>query len=323
MKMFLASIGCTLLSVTSAFSFGPQGHKAIWAAAQAALTPKAALMVSQILNHDKLAMTAVWLDNVRTAEVHGTGPLKADAEALGFISSFPANTNWHFVDLPLGAPGYDLNSVFASADDVVHALNFCLSVLEDKDTSLSKRIALRVIVHLVGDIHQPLHCVSGYFDVTDESHPALKTDVQGAMAVRQFTDRGGNELRFGPHKMDELHGMWDGALVELAAGGTGSYLELAEILKDTATSTQVNDAGDFHDWAGQWASESVKLANDAYRSLTFGTAKLNAGKSKIESIQLGFTNGIDTYEEVEKDVALQQMTKASIRLANLLNKVLK
>lgn len=67
----------------------------------------------------------------------------------------------------------------------------------------------------------------------------------------------------------------------------------------------------------------MKLANDAYRSLTFGTAKLNAGKSKIESIQLGFTNGIDTYEEVEKDVALQQMTKASIRLANLLNKVLK
>src|SRR3989442_8871303 len=296
MKTLLFSIAAGLLTVSNGFSWGEQGHKAIWAAAQPALTPKAALMVSQILNHDKLAMTAVWLDHVRSAEVHGTGPLKADAEALGFISSFPANTNWHFVDLPLGATSYDPSGDFASPDDVVHALNFCVSVLEDKETSLSKRIALRAVIHLVGDIHQPLHCASGYFDVSDENHPALKTDPAQAKAVMQFTDRGGNELRFGTHKMDELHGMWDGALVELDAGGSGSYLDLTEILKDAAISTLVNDAADFHDWAAQWAGESVKLANDAYKDLTFGKATLNAAKSKIESIRLDFTHGIDVYE---------------------------
>jgi hypothetical protein len=324
MKTVLTSIALTLLTATAAFPWGEQGHKAIWATAQSALTPTATLMVSQILNHDKLAMTAIWLDHVRSAQRHGTGPLKTNQEALDFIGSFPHNTNWHFVDLPLGATSYDPNDVdFAASDDVVHALNFCISVLEGNDTSLSKKIALRVIVHLVGDIHQPLHCGSGYFDVTDETHPLLKTSAQDAKPLLQFTDRGGNQLRFGPGKFDELHGMWDAELVRLEVGGSGSYLELVEVLKDDIAVTQVNDGADLHDWAKQWAGESAKLANDAYKKLNFGIAKLNAGKTKIESIQLSFTNGIDDYEDVEKDVALHQMTKAAIRLANLLNKVLK
>jgi hypothetical protein len=61
----------------------------------------------------------------------------------------------------------------------------------------------------------------------------------------------------------------------------------------------------------------------AYNDLTLGKAKLDSGKTRIESIQLGFKNGIDAYEDTQKDVALQQMTKASIRLANLLNALLK
>jgi hypothetical protein len=324
MKTVLFSAGLTILTATSAFSWGDQGHKAIWASAQTALTPQAALRVNQILNHDKLAMTATWLDYVRSAQVHGTGPLKTNAEALGFINSFPNSTNWHFVDLPLGSSSYDPASPFVSSDDVVHAMNFCITVLEGKDTTLSKKIALRALVHLVGDIHQPLHCGCGYYDVSDENKPALKSDPQEATVDRNFTDRGGNQLRFGPQKLDELHGMWDGALVELAAGGTGSYLDLTELLKDAAATTQVNDTSDFHDWAAQWAGESVKLANSAYtNSLTFGKAKLDPAKTRIESIQLGFSNGIDVYEDTEKDVALQQMTKASIRLANLLNELLK
>jgi len=52
-------------------------------------------------------------------------------------------------------------------------------------------------------------------------------------------------------------------------------------------------------------------------------ATLNAAKTKVERIDLSFANGIDVYEDGQKDVTLQQLTKASIRLASLLNKVLK
>jgi hypothetical protein len=117
--------------------------------------------------------------------------------------------------------------------------------------------------------------------------------------------------------------MWDGALVELDAGGTGSYIDLTEVLKDAATTTQVNDTGDFHDWSAKWAGESVKLANAAYDPLNFGKTKLDPAKTRIESITLSFNSGIDVYEDTEKDVTLVQMTKASIRLANLLNALLK
>jgi hypothetical protein len=255
--------------------------------------------------------------------VHGTGALKNDTEALGFIQSFPNNTNWHFVDLPLGSTSYPQTSVFISSDDVVHALGFCIKVLEGNDTTLSKKIALRVVVHVVGDIHQPLHCASGYYKVSSKNKPTLERDPQDAVPFKNFTDRGGNELRFGTGRIDELHGLWDGALVELDAGGTGSYIDLTEVLKDAAATTQVNDAGDFHNWPAQWAGESVKLADAAYNDLTLGKAKLDSAKTRLESIQLGFKNGIDSYEDTQKDVALQQMTKASIRLANLLNALLK
>ena len=117
--------------------------------------------------------------------------------------------------------------------------------------------------------------------------------------------------------------MWDGELVKLAAGDTGSSLELADLLADAAATTQVNDPADFHDWAAGWAGESVKLANDAYEDLVFGKAKLNAAKTKIQVIKLGFKSSLDSYEDVEKDIAFQQLTKATIRLANLLNKILK
>ena len=51
---------------------------------------------------------------------------------------------------------------------------------------------MRVLVHMVGDVHQPLHVAYGYYDVTDLVHPKLITNP--ALAVGKPNDRGGNPL---------------------------------------------------------------------------------------------------------------------------------
>ena len=325
MKKQLFFIGITISAITAAFGWGDQGHKAIWQAAQQNLTPAAKKAVNKILANDKLTMTAVWLDRVREAATRKQGPLASDQEALDFINGFPGNPNWHFVNLPLAATAYQPNTPFTSADDVVQRLNFCIRVLEGKETSLSKRIALRCVVHLVGDIHQPLHCATGYYDVSNEQQPQLKRDANAAeTCCLKFEDRGGNELKYGTGRMDELHGMWDGDLVTIVAGNSSSYRDLAEILADNMQSVQVSDPADIHDWAAAWAVESVKLANQfSYQGFDFGACKLDSGKTKIEGISISFTNGIDGYEQDHADIVSQQLTKAAIRLANVLNKVLK
>src|SRR5262249_8091393 len=157
--------------------------------------------------------------------------------------------------------------------------NFCIKVLEGTEQSLSKRIALRTIVHLVGDIHQPLHCASGYYNVSNTTHPIIEMDPVTAKPFKAFEDRGGNLLRYGTGRMDELHGMWAGDLVSLNAGGSLSYKELAGQLEDAASTTTVNDPPDHHKWAAHWAAESVQLAKTAILGVAIGSCTLNTGKT--------------------------------------------
>ncbi len=318
MAMF---VGILLLGGNSnLFAWGDQGHKAIWAAAQDQLTPKAKSRVSQILDHDKLAMTATWLDEARNAFQHHKGKLAGDPETDAFSANFPDHPSWHFINLPLDAQTYETPG-FTGPNDVVQRIEFCIKVLEGKDQSLSKRIALRVLVHLVGDIHQPMHCTAGYYDTADPDHPVLIKDVAQARQFKSFNDRGANQLRFGSGEFDKLHGFWDAELPKTICGGSASYKELQEILDDHIMSDNCPDDGDnFRKWPEQWVVESVVLARDAYASLVFGACKLGnaAPDTKIDRIDIALPAD---YGQTFASPAEAQMSKAACRLAALLNRI--
>ncbi|HXJ61996.1 MAG TPA: S1/P1 nuclease [Verrucomicrobiae bacterium] len=324
MKVMLIATASFALFVENMLGWGDQGHIAIWTVAQAQLTTKARQQVTNILAGDKLAMTAVWLDRAREATQKGTGPLIGDPEAATFTNAFPSNPEWHFVNLPLAVSSYQDGAAFTSENDVVHRLNFCIEVLENQNTHLSKRVALRALIHLVGDIHQPLHCGTGYYDTNNLAHPVLHMDPGSAQPLRRNEDRGGNQLFFGPGKFDELHGLWDGNLVRIVAGDSGSYRELAEVLTDFIVNVNADTSGDVHTWAEQWAEESVRLAKQAYTGLTFGTCTLRtkdvAKRGPIERIEITLP---PDYEQIQAETVRVQLAKAAIRLGELLNKILK
>jgi hypothetical protein len=303
----------TLLAASVAYSWGPEGHKTVAELARGLLTDGTRIEINKLLNNDDLAAVATWSDEVRAA-ARGKGPLVNDPEAAQFNKSFPHNDQWHFVNLPLGSSQYTDNGIFSTTNDVVHEINNSIAVLEGKSDQMTKVQALRVLVHLVGDIHQPLHVGTGYFQTDELDSPKLITDP--TEAAGKPDDVGGNDLFYGPGAFDELHGFWDGNLVEGVAH-TANFMTLAAKLTNQIDKVNWATAGDFHQWAEAWATDSVKQALEAYQGIKFGQAQFNA-HHQLRRISITLPQ---TYSEDQTTRVSTQLTKAGFHLGDLLNHI--
>ena len=79
------------------------------------------------------------------------------------IELFPQLNPLHYVDVPKGETSYDRERDCPQRNCVVEAINWYLNVLKANDSPLAeKELALDYLVHLVGDLHQPLHV--GFLD---------------------------------------------------------------------------------------------------------------------------------------------------------------
>ena len=313
MKRFLFIFLALAIQREVACAWGPEGHQTVGELARGMLTDKARAAVTNILGNDDLASVAIWADEVRAAS-RGKGPLVHDPEAIAFNQAHPHNDQWHFVNLPLGSTNYTDNGSFSSNGDVVHAINRCIAVLEGKTKEFTKPQALRLLVHFVGDIHQPLHVGTGYYNVDDNSHVTLI--VNPAQAGGKPDDVGGNDLFYGPGRFDELHGFWDGKLVE-DVDHTTTFRKLAPFLADKVDKVNWKTPGNLHQWAEQWAGDSVKQAAAAYQGITFSDPVFNThnGLKQISIVLPG------NYEADQTKRVEQQLAKAGFHLAELLNNI--
>ena len=312
MRLFARLFAVSALSASLAplaLAWGPEGHKTVGDLARARLSPQARAEVVKILGDDDLGAVASWADDLRGAASH-YGSLVGNPEAESFNRKFPHNGTWHFVDLPVGSTKYEDDGPFSGPDDVVHALKRSIATLEGTDTGMTPAQALKFVVHLVGDIHQPLHSTSGYYDVSDPDHPKLLT--AGDKINEEMGDKGGNDLMIA-NSSRELHRFWDSGLVEKVAGKDEPKL-LA--LLSTREPKGWQTPGDYHTWPEAWATESSEIATaDVFAGLTFGHAELSPS-GKIKEIQTTLPAG---YSEKNEPVVEDQLAKAGLRLADLLN----
>jgi S1/P1 nuclease len=352
MRRAFAFIIIVLLTTSQAAAWSAPGHQAIAEVAQARVSPAARAALGQILegrndlSEGALAAVATWPDDVRARAAHGTkakGWTDDDVtEADDFNRDNPKNGEWHFVNLPLGAAGYPPDPVpvgdplraFVGPDDIVHALNQAIQVLESStDTpGFSKRQAVRFVVHLVGDIHQPMHVTTGYYDtkrVAFKTKPIRIDDPVAAGKGGVLGDRGGNGLSF--TSSIELHALWDRCLPNLAVKLACSANDpqafaagLAPMVTQEAVS-KYTTAGDRHDWAAVWAGDSVQqaVAAQAYTvTLTNGVKHVDSHTREASVLatvtaptKAGYTTAART------DATNEQLIKAAVRLADLLNAI--
>lgn len=175
-RSVLVSFAVLLLAAPSAFAWGPEGHAIVADIAQAHLTPAASAQVRKLLaleGDSHLDQISSWADAIRREQ--------------------PATGSWHYVDIPLRDTRYRASRDCHDDDCVVARIPYFTHILADRSAAPAKRLeALKWVVHLVGDIHQPLHA--------EDNH-----------------DKGGNEVKldyFGRHT--NLHRIWDSAIIEHA-----------------------------------------------------------------------------------------------------------
>jgi hypothetical protein len=323
MKTPLLSAVLFLCASSVAMAWGALGHETIGIFALQILqteNPAAYAKVTTILNGEKPADAATWMDNLKAAK-RGTGPLKDDPEAAQFNADFPDNSQWHFDNLPLGSKSYTDDGKSSAKNDVVHEINIAITVLEGDSDEHTPVQALRMLMHFVGDIHQPLHVGTGYYSVAADG-TTLTLVKTPAKAVGLPMDLGGNDIMLpsvppmGPYKA-ELHSFWDDNLVTDSAK-TSSATKYAAALAAKYATDEYKTTGSYHHWAEKWATESVKLADSAaYAGINPTTGTENAAKTSV-------TASVDLpagYEASNTAVAETQIVRASYRLAALLGKI--
>lgn len=222
MKKFIPSLLLCFVFSFSAFGWGATGHRATGWIANKYLNKKARKAIERILNGQSLAMASTWMDEVRSD------------------STFDYMTDWHWVTIPYDQ-SYEQSTKNPNGD-IIQTLERIISELKSKKLSAQEQVQhLKILIHLVGDIHQPLH-------------------------VGGKNDKGGNDVKVMWFRTDSnLHRVWDSDMID---GTQLSYTELAESL-DKPTEAE------FKTWqkatVREWANESQAYQKQVY---DYGNGKL-------------------------------------------------
>ena len=282
-----------LMAASHAFAWGPDGHHTIGAIADNLIVgTHAAAEVKTILGDLSLKDASVWADCVKgidpgknyTYQSAGKYPecriyetAELEAEMSDFVRRNDKNCNpkageeschkqYHYTDVAIQHDHYDRSFVGTRNDDIVSAVVAATHVLRGDAAPApfnlkDKREALLVLAHYVGDIHQPLHVGAVYLDTKGKR---VNPDAEPFFDPQTDT-RGGNKIMIkGADK--NMHAMWD----ELPASLTASHVNAA-MLKD-AEALPVTD-GEVFDWPTIWASDTLKMARQAFDKLKFGNLR--------------------------------------------------
>jgi len=218
-QLLVLMVACVIWIVPQdAFAWGRVGHATVADIAESRLTPQALKTVKELLSveHDQhLSDIASWADQIK--EEHRPGS--------------PA----HSIRLPLDHNDTIDPTLCPSHYCVVQGINDYYKQLADKGLPLEQReIALKYLVHLVGDIHQPLHA---------------------SVAT------GGNVAVAGEGRIANLHGVWDDSII-YSQGRNPEAIA-------TRLEAKIDKGGLFFGGdAATWALESRAIARDViYKTL--------------------------------------------------------
>ncbi|GAB4237384.1 MAG: S1/P1 nuclease [Ekhidna sp.] len=216
-------------------AWGATGHRIVGLIAERHLTKKALREIRRVLGNETLAEVSNFMDFI-----------KADA-------TYRHMSPWHYATIPDDKSYSEAGT--PEEGDVIQTIDRLRMELKSKQfTDEDEAFALKCIIHLIGDIHQPLHVGNG-------------------------EDRGGNDLKLEYFwKSSNLHRVWDSEMID---GQKYSYTEYVEWI-DHATQNQLEE------WSSlnvlDWANESKMLRKQCYETVPDG--KKLSYRYNFENIKL-------------------------------------
>jgi hypothetical protein len=222
---FRLALGAAALAAgaSPAFAWGKTGHRVVASIADPGLSAEARAHVRLILGTESLDEASTWPDDMRS-----------DPALFWQKTSTP----WHYVTVA----GTHYESAPPEGDAVTALRRFRAILLDPAAPRAERELALRFVIHIVGDLHQPLH-------------------------VGKPGDRGGNDVKVTfAGRPTNLHSLWDSALVD---DSQLSFSEFAERLQRRTTPEQVIE------WSASdpmvWIRESAEIRPTIYPT---GTTEL-------------------------------------------------
>ncbi|KAI9463083.1 S1/P1 nuclease [Russula earlei] len=212
------------------FAWGMLGHRIVGEVADSYLTPKARLAIKQILGNESMAMASNWPDFIKSDPTYN------------YLSP------WHYADLEDGLSYEQLQDYFKTDTiaDAYTKLTFLIKELKNKQLPKDKQLLyLRLVIHIIGDIHQPMH-------------------------VGHTGDLGGNKISVMWFRdSSNLHRVWDDQLIDYQQL---SYTEYTKAINFTTPAQR-------SEWQqqpmSQWFYESYQVSRELYREIKQPYQKLS------------------------------------------------
>jgi hypothetical protein len=262
-----------LASAMPAGAWGPKGHRLVGEIARQLLSDDARSAIVGIMGSDDLARFALYLDDN-----------KDDLD-----EAVPGSRDWHYDDVPVCGT--------ASYGQYCHHKNCASSQIPRHEKILAdphaakkdRRFAVRVLTHLIGDIHQPLHAADNH-------------------------DVGGNQVSVllpKAKKEAKLHGVWDGAFVNHLWGGKDEEQVATALIaqfKEIAAKWQKGNAF-------RWIEESHRIAVET----VYGKLPGFACGADLEDKTIKLP---EAYVQAAVRLMPEQIAKGGFRLAYVLNRAL-
>lgn len=210
-RIFVTFLSITMLMNTiSSFAWGPKGHDVVAAIAEQHLTKKAKKNLDKILDGHSIVYYSSWMDNIQNSP--------------SWKGGYDKTKTWHYANVDKGLTYQTMQK--NENGDVVSALTQLTREMTENYDNLSDSLKadyIKMIVHMVGDLHCPMH-------------------------AGRLSDRGGNGCKvkwFG--QKTNLHSVWDSKIVESAR--KWSYTEWRDHL-DRVDKKFIKAAvqGSYEDW---------------------------------------------------------------------------
>jgi len=220
-KFTFIIIAILMLDFTSAYGWGAKGHDVVAAIAEQNLTPKAKRKISKLLEGKSIVCYSSWMDNIQNSPYWEYG--------------YNKTKTWHYANVD---KGLTYETMTKNPDgDVVKGLEMLTSEMMDNYDNLTDSMRvdyLKMIVHMVGDLHCPMH-------------------------AGRLSDRGGNRTKVVWFREEtNIHSVWDSKMIESAR--KWSYTEWCDNLdrKNRKYRKEISK-GSYEDWFDDTVEDAARI----------------------------------------------------------------
>ena len=353
----------------TAHAYGPIGHQIIGAIADERLarTPTGE-KIHALLDGFTLEKASVIPDEIKGWDKNGADDpnifhyssrpridaqlreyWKANPPTKDDKSGVPSHHWFHYTDVPvLNGAKYAAGKVGRTQWDIVHMISYCVAVLhgdepEENARKITKPIAIILLAHFLGDMHQPLHVGAEYFNnegrAVDPDKGETGTEDQGGNTITLKHTAAAAE-RIG-HPESKFHGFWDTDAVMANLPETPKEMDKEErrgvidaarremvlrFAKEEPKHWRFTPDVQLKDYAEACANFELPIAREAHERLQFKNVRVQQVEG--QSLAVGMAeekppaDGVHYYDW-SAAVVREEMHVAGWRLADLLDRALR